>query len=244
MSALFTSPFTYWIGIDTADDATAAQVDEFNRFYDEVHVPEVLEANQGVTGVTRFELDRPDPRGDRGPRWLAAYHLADQDAVDAYLRRNGPDATDRPDYTVGPDLWTTMRPRWRLIWERTVVLEASGRQAASPRTMMLIGMNPMEGATDAQVDAFNEFYNETHLDEVLDWGRFDSATRFELHTGLLHPDDGPPRYCAAYEIAGPNPFEEGGAGPSAGFSSGPEAWEGRDTLWRLVYRRREAVSGS
>lgn len=238
MSAMFTAPFTYWIGIDTDANATAAELDEFNRFYDEVHVPEVLEANRGMVGFSRFELDRPDPRGDFGPRWLAAYHLADEEAVEHYLRRNGPEATDRPAYTAGPDLWTTMSRRWRMIWERKVVLNAAGRSGEPPQTMMLIGMNPMAGATDAQISDFNQFYNDTHLDEVLEWGRFDCATRFELHTGLAHPGQGPPRYCATYEIAGPNPWEDGGAGPSGRYSSGPEAWEGRDTLWRLVYRLR------
>jgi hypothetical protein len=238
MSAIFTDPFTYWIGIDTDAKVTPAELDEFNRFYDDVHVPEVLDANPGVTGVTRFELDRPDPRGDFGPRWLAAYHLNGSDAVDGYLRRNGPDATDRPAYTAGPGPWATMTPRWRMIWERKVVLDANGQSNDQPKTVMFIGMNPMADASQPQVEEFNTFYNETHLDEVLEWGRFDCATRFELHTGLLHPGDGPPRYCATYEIAGANPWEEGGAGRSAEFSSGPPAWEGRDTLWRLVYRLR------
>ncbi len=238
MSALFTAPYTYWIGIDTDAEAAESEVDEFNRFYDEVHVPEVLEANPGMTGVSRFELDRPDPRNDFGPRWLAAYQLADEKAAEGYLRRNSPGATDQPVYTDGPDLWTTMHRRWRMIWERRFVMEVADRSGEPPRSVMLIGMNPMAGASEEQIDAFNQFYNETHLGEVLDWGRFDCATRFELRTGLLHPGDGPPRYCAAYEIAGPNPWEDGGSSAPAQRSPGPKAWEGRDTLWRLVYRVR------
>ena len=236
MSVIFTGATTYWVGIDTSPEATEAELVDFDRFYHEVHVPEVLEANPGMVGVTRFELERPDPRGDFGPRWLAAYQLADQAAADDYIRRNARDSPDRPIYSAGPAAWSTMSLRWRMVWRRTVSLAGADPSSEAPTSVMLIGMNPMAGATQHQVDDFNRFYNETHLGEVLDWGGFDSATRFELHAGLLHPGDGAPRYCAAYETAGPYPGAEGGAAAPAEFSSGPAAWEGRDTLWRLIYR--------
>jgi hypothetical protein len=236
LTTIFTSPFLYWVGIETDPSATEDQLVEFNRFYDEVHVPEVLAANDGMTGVTRFELVRQDPRGPHGPRWLASYQLADEAAAARYLERNGPGASDRPVYSSGPQAWQTMTVTWRMIWRHAVARPNPGGTGQPPVNLMLIGMNPMAGATDAQVDDFNHFYTETHLDEVLEWGGFDHATRFELDTGLAHPGDGPPRYCATYEVAGPHPFDEQNPRPRVEFSSGPDAWEGRDTLWRLIYR--------
>ena len=57
------------------------RVDEFNRWYDETHLKEVLQV-PGVVGATRFELDEDQmlPGDDaNGRRYLAAYELEAED---------------------------------------------------------------------------------------------------------------------------------------------------------------------
>jgi hypothetical protein len=69
-------------------DVDAEQEDAFNRWYDEVHVPDVL----GVTGITaarRYKLSGPAPRGQEPvSRYLALYELADGDTRAAMKRLN------------------------------------------------------------------------------------------------------------------------------------------------------------
>lgn len=238
MSDIFTGEYMYWVGLNTPADSSESEIEEFNDFYDTVHVPEVLAANDGMIAVNRFELARPDPRGDFGPRWLAAYQLKDEASAEGYIRRNAPDAPDRPIYTSGPTAWQGMSRMWRMVWRRTVSLAGeqggpASMMSAAPASMMMIGMSAAAGATAAQVDDFNQFYNDVHLGEVLQWGPFSRANRFALHSDLLHPEPGAPDYCAIYEAPGPDVWAPTAAGQ---FSSGPEAWEGRDTRWRLTYR--------
>jgi len=55
------------------------QEDEFNRWYDDVHVPEVI-ATPGFTGASRFRLATP---GVENPefRYLAIYEIETDDAA-------------------------------------------------------------------------------------------------------------------------------------------------------------------
>ena len=56
------------VEIDPADE------EEFNRWYDEEHVPEKL-ATPGFLGARRFRVS------DGGPRYLVIYELEDADAA-------------------------------------------------------------------------------------------------------------------------------------------------------------------
>ncbi|HEY8523377.1 MAG TPA: hypothetical protein VIL48_00340 [Acidimicrobiales bacterium] len=60
-------------------NAAAGREDEFNEWYDTVHIPEVTAA-MGITTVTRYEAgERPDidPRPAPPFRYLALYDLGD-----------------------------------------------------------------------------------------------------------------------------------------------------------------------
>src|SRR5688572_13690504 len=110
-----TAPFTYWVGMDTPAEASAHTLADFNTFYNETHLPEVLRHNPGFTRASRYELLVPDARGDFGPRWLAVYEMADTAAMRGYIERNDGPPEGRPQYTpgladFGPET------RWRMIW--------------------------------------------------------------------------------------------------------------------------------
>ena len=240
MTKLFEAPYCYWIGLDTPTGAPA-DVEAFNEFYDNVHVPEVLAANEGMIAASRFELVRPDPRGDFGPRWLAVYELADDHAATEYVRRNSRGAADRPDYSAGPQLWQDMTPRWRVIWKRTVEVGEASRHDC--QLLFTVGMSVPESTSPGDLAQFNEFYNSVHLSEVMRWGGFARACRFALHESLLHPQPGAPMFCATYESAGAAPFESSASAPAPAFTDGPPAWEARDTRWRLMYRQLTRTTG-
>lgn len=72
---------------------------EFNRWFNEVHIPEVLKV-PGMLSAERFEsIDTPSDF----PKYLAIYQLADEQAVKAFkghLKRQK--AGEIPDFTWGP----------------------------------------------------------------------------------------------------------------------------------------------
>lgn len=228
VDGIFGSPFLYWIGLDTDPGASATAVADFNRFYDEIHVPEVLSHNRGFTHAARFRLEVPDARGDLGPMWLAVYAVANESAAEQYLAREGDPSRLRTPYTPGPALWKGMSVRWRLVWERVLGLGTPGRM---PDQLFVVGMDPAPESTAADLAQFEKFYSDTHLPEVVNNGGFAAGTRLRLRRELMHPAPGSPRFGAVYEGI------QATQGTQLGqYSSGPPSWEGRDTRWRLRYR--------
>lgn len=230
-TGVFGASYMYWVGVDTDPAATDEQIAEFNNFYTQVHLPEVLELNPGFTAAARYRLEGPDARGDLGPTWLTVYSISDSAGVERYVTREKDPAQGRPKYTPGPGLWKTMSPRWRLIWAQTF---AFGSPAMPPESIFMVGMDAAEGASAQELQEFDEYYSGTHVPEVVQNGKYPAATRFELQEAFMHRrPDSAPRFCAVYEgesapMTGPPP------GPP---SPGPAAWEKRDTKWRLRYRR-------
>jgi hypothetical protein len=240
MDTTFTSPLMYWVGIDT-DSASDDQLAEFNAFYSDVHLPEVVAGNPGFVRAQRYELARPDSRGDFGPRWLAVYEMADDAAAAAYLAQNAGSPTQRASYTPLPDVWRAIaKIRWRIIWRQ---IAEAGSLEEPPYSIFLVGIDPPADADDAAIAEFNAFYNGTHLPEVMAAAGFGRGTRYEREHGLAHPEPGCPRYLANYE-ADQAVGKKLEASPPAfgGLTPGPPVWEQHVTPWRLVYNRIHSYS--
>ncbi len=238
-SEVFTTPFMYWVGMNTPPTASEAEAAEFSQFYSEVHVPEVLAENPGFIRATRYELLQPDPRGDFGPRWLAMYELEDEAAARVYTERNDGPPEGRPTYTSGPAAWAGAEMMWRMIWHR---LAQHGTTTEPPHSIYLVGMNVPPDTDAAGLAEFNEFYTDIHVPEVMAYRDFHRATRFELHREFRHPEPGCPQFCALYEAdeASTVAQQQQPNAPTTDrspLSSGPPTWEQHDTLWRLLYRR-------
>lgn len=229
----------YWVGMNTQPDTSDAALAEFNDFYTNVHMREVVHANPGFFRATRYELHDPDPRGELGPRWLVIYEMNSMQAAETYIARNDGPPEGRPRYTPGPSAWQTYQPWWRMIWRR-MVPEHGELGAGGAPYLYFVAMN-VPPDTDAQgLHDFNEFYTHIHVPEVVDISRFRSGTRFELLRAFQHPDPGCPRFLAVYEAddASIERRKERAEHPERfTLSSGPPAWEAHDTLWRLTYRR-------
>jgi hypothetical protein len=65
-----------------------------------------------------------------------------------------------------------------------------------PRHTLVVFTSPAEG----REDEYNQWYNETHLPEVLRTEGFVAAQRFELAPAQVMDADPPSRYLAIYEI--------------------------------------------
>ena len=79
MDASFTSPYMYMIGMDT-DGASDSQLEEFNSFYNDTHMGEVVAMTPGFVRAHRYELAKPDPRDWYSLPWQPTDYAAEIDA--------------------------------------------------------------------------------------------------------------------------------------------------------------------
>jgi hypothetical protein len=231
--------FMYWVGMNTPE-ASDADLADFNDFYSNVHVREVVSSNPGFIRGTRYELHEQDARGDFGPRWLAIYEMDGEEAASSYVERNDGPPEARPKYTPGPPLWQQYEGRWRLIWHRLFPEEGDLGTAAAPY-LFIVGMDVPADTNADDLKDFSDFYTNTHVPEVVALGDFLRGSRFELRNQLRHPEPGSPRFLAVYEgdEKALETRSRRAANPSTDspLSSGPPAWEAHVTAWRLMYRR-------
>jgi hypothetical protein len=109
--------------------------------------------------------------------------------------------------------------------------------------MYWVGMNTAPHTDDDELAAFNTFYSQTHLPEVVAHNAgVVRGWRYEL----LQPDprgDFGPRWLAIYEMDGEAAAQAYGQrndGPPEGrptYTDGPAAWQQKKTLWRMFWRR-------
>jgi hypothetical protein len=103
----------FMVGMNVPADTDAAGLAEFNEFYTNVHVPEVMERG-GYARGTRFELHREFLHPAPGcPRFCAIYE-ADAATTET---RNQPRAGRRP-FSSGPPAWENHDTLWRLVYRR------------------------------------------------------------------------------------------------------------------------------
>jgi hypothetical protein len=108
--ALVTPYAIYLLGVNPPADATHADLDVFNDFYTNVHMPEVAERRHALRAV-RYELLRAiRPPYQGAPQFLAVYEV---DEAGASNRRHV-----GPPYTAGPEVWQRHRTPWRLWYRR------------------------------------------------------------------------------------------------------------------------------
>jgi hypothetical protein len=233
--SVLTSPFMYWVGMETDPRTTPDALAEFNRFYSSIHVHEVVAAHPGFVSASRYELLDPDPRGGvhHGPRWLAVYEMADESSAIRYIKDSEKPWLHRRKYSPWPPARRRAKTVWRMIWRR---LSVSGSSDQAAESIFMVGMNVPADAEADDLAAFNAFYSDTHVPEVMAHGGYARGSRWELYRPFAHPEPGCPRFCAIYEAdaTATNEREARRAAPAT-MTPGPPLWDKRDTLWRLRY---------
>jgi hypothetical protein len=107
------SAWWYVVGLCLDPATTAAEADEFDTFYGDVHVPEVIAANAGFLRCLRFARTSWDEAGERTPDRLTCFQLVDERSAETYLGRPG-----KPIYTPKPEVWQRRASGlWRSFWQ-------------------------------------------------------------------------------------------------------------------------------
>ncbi|GAA4239824.1 hypothetical protein GCM10022254_61970 [Actinomadura meridiana] len=234
----FSSRFLYWISLDfgSSDPADLAR---FNRFYDEVHLPEVLDRYPGFAAAHRYTLALPDERGDFGGGNLAAYEVEDEEGLAQYIAGTTAPGGTLPPYSNDPPLWPDLLThRWRVVYEK-VAETAPSTQV--PGAIYIIGIEPPADIGDDELAEFEQFYTDFHLPEATTIGDYSRGTRYVLRRTLEYPEPpGCPRFLAVYEQADGSDEQISATMrtliASNGWTPGPAAWPRKTTPWRLWYR--------
>jgi hypothetical protein len=233
----FMYPFMYWVGMETDPRTTPEALADFDRFYSTTHVHEVIAAHPGFVSVGRYELIDPDPRdgAQSGPRWLAVYGMTDEAAALQYITDNDRPWLHRRRYSPWPPARKRAKIVWRMLWRQ---ISTTGSTDQAPESILVVGKKLPADTEASGLAEFNAFYTETHVPEVMAAGGYTRSTRFELYRGFAPPAPGCPRFCAIYEADAAATAARDTPNATRGtLPSGPPAWEKRDTIWRLVYRR-------
>src|SRR5271155_2771670 len=103
MANPFTSPLLYWAGINVVG-AEDDELDALHHFYEEVHIPEVMAANN-FSSAHRFAKMRENPRRNFGPDFLGVFEVPDDQAAALYFGHEDSPPDRRPTYSGGPSAW-------------------------------------------------------------------------------------------------------------------------------------------
>ena len=110
------APYLYFVAMDEAPGTDANGLREFNDFYTNVHVPEVVEVSKFLSGA-RYQLYRelrhPEPKS---PGYLAVYE-ADDASLQARKDRAANPGASKP-LSSGPPSWEGHETAWRLLYKR------------------------------------------------------------------------------------------------------------------------------
>ena len=199
------SPLTLWTGWDIRGGASAPT--------DGI---DVFASTPSAAGEARYALLAVAARGFRPPQYLSVRGLP-----------SSFEDEDRAAPSIGP-----LRQTWSLEYRQ--VVETAPADVV-PHAIYLLGVNPPDGATDKELEVFNDFYTNVHLPEVARRRHALRAVRFELVQALKPPYQGAPRFLAVYEVDEAGASNRRHVGP--GYSPGPEVWQQHTTPWRLWYRR-------
>ena len=184
------------------------------------HLPE-------AAGEVRYELLAVAARGFRPPQFLTV--------------RDVPAHAQGHDKGVGAGAASSevLRQTWSVEYRQ---LADTGPEQVAPHAIYLLGVNPPEGATDEELEIFNDFYTNVHLPEVAERRHALRAVRFELVRAMKPPYQGAPRFLAVYEVDEAGASNRRHVGPP--YSTGPDVWQRHKTPWRLWYRRVNTVQAS
>lgn len=168
-----------------------------------------------------YELLAVAARGFRPPQFLTVLDLS------------APSSARQDEAEIAPASGEALRQAWSLEYRQ--VAETAPAEVV-PYAIYLLGVNPPPGASDEELDVFNDFYTSVHLPEVAERRHALRAVRYEIVRELKAPYQGAPRFLAVYEVDEAGASNRRHVGPP--YSPGPEVWQQHKTPWRLWYRRR------
>lgn len=202
-------------------DIEPAVEDEFNAWYDEEHIPELLAVPGMLTG-TRYRALVGEPK------YLAIYDARDIGVFDQpefrRVRPTDPGATPR-----SKAVFPSFRNIHRGTYEHLITLpQPEPADLRRARALLLMGLE----VSPLHEEEFNDWYNLEHLPALVGTPGVVRARRFRLHPQGRRNEGSPCRYVALYDLERPEVWNS-------------DAWKlRRASMWsdRMagLFTRREA----
>ena len=158
----------------TFSDVVPEAVNDFNRWYNEQHLPEYVSC-PGIPAAARFEAMAGEPQ------FLALYALDSEEALST---------PEIKQYWGWGPMWPHLRTANGRVYRRTFALGAEPGSRSRASEYLLVTTADVAAGSESDFDAW---YNDVHLPEILACPGFGAASRYECI-------DGEPRYLAMYEI--------------------------------------------
>ena len=167
----------------------AGREDEFNRWYNHMHLPDVTAT--GVFG-NPMRLENAD-RKDGQPGYIALYETAWDDAMDAWKAQN-----ESPKRVRSPERMSPLLDVVHVgIYQRLGgELRAANRKSTGGFVVMANVPDP------ARTDDFNRFYTDIHVRDILESGLYHIAYRYECREEVTGKGA---RFLNLYETDQPDP---------------------------------------
>jgi hypothetical protein len=164
---------------------------EFNRWYTDVHLPDIL----GTGLAAHARRYRDVAAAPKDGRYLAIYEFQREDleAAGQELSRHAERFTREG--RIHPALEVAHRGMWRRIGGE---FRSAKSGTARVTGLLAVGSNCSDAAREAE---FNAWYNDTHIPDILASRLFHTAYRFETVSAGAWPG----RYLALYETDAADP---------------------------------------
>lgn len=163
-----------------------AMEQEFNEWYDHVHLPDVVDT-PGYVAATRYQIK--EFKKGRGS-YLTLYKV-ETDDIDGTIRVRMEKLQKEIAAGRSSDLPINV---WPFVFFRRTLRKTSAANAhhpGKPRWINLVETNPVSG----KEQAYNEWYDR-HIEDVLETPGFVAASRYVIK----EPLEGRGKYLAVYEI--------------------------------------------
>ena len=205
----------------------ASSVDEFNYWYNYIHIPDLTDGGI-VQQPTRYEMLSSTSDKFEGGRFLDIWEVDRIDIGEAVQESLG----NLPLLRKLGRMWPVSNVVWSQPFRSIGPLTKPGGKCV---TGILLALTR---CTDpANEEEFNHWYDTVHVRHVLDTGLFHTGYRFESY---YTPKTGEPKYLAIYETAAQDPA----AAEAELISKHQPQWRARreyspymEVVWRGCFRR-------
>lgn len=162
---------------------------EFNRWYNEEHMPE-MGAFPGVLSTRRYKIV------EGAPTYLAMYDLSEPGILETpeYQYVSGWSPLANPtSVAISARYFNTRRGVYRHM---LTLPTPEPEDVSTARALMLRGLS----ADPDRLDEFEEWYNTEHLPKLSQVPGVLRARRYRLQTDASHLKGDPPAFMAVYEL--------------------------------------------